>query len=262
MKKLFTLAITFALVLATQAQTADEVISKYLNAAGGRAKLESIKSLQYVQTIDITTPMGPIQITMTQIRVKNKLVRFNTSSELFGNAFSVVTDTSGWLKMPASQFTGSEEILQKLKPEEISSFKSLMNSEGFFPDLVNYAEQGYTAELAGENKVNGKLSYKVKLKKDKLETIYFIDKQTGFVNSVIYKGAAAAALTGMGNGMNGGGGKLDKLEITCNFSEYKDISGVKFPGKMVIETPMGTINSTIGFVTVNPTIDAKWYRAE
>jgi outer membrane lipoprotein-sorting protein len=269
MKKIFMLLAAF-IVVAAQAQTADEVINKYLSAAGGKEKLESIRSLQYIQTMNLNTPMGPMQITLTQIRVKDKLLRFNTTSELFGTAYMVVTDTSGWAKVTASEFTEGKDVVEKLKPEQVKAFKTQMNCEGFFPELVNYASKGFTAELAGESKVNGRLSYKVKLKnkqmednKEKIkgELLYYIDKETGLINSVVYKGSAAAAMTGMGGGMKDAG-KMEKFEITCNFSDYKEISGVKFPGKMKMEMPMGTIESTIGFVTVNPTIDAKMYRAE
>ena len=258
------------IAVTTQAQTADEVINKYFVAAGGKEKLESIKSLQYVQTMNLNTPVGPMQITLTQIRVKDKLIRFNTSSELFGTASMLVTDTSGWTKVSASDFTEGKEMLEKLKPEQVAAFKSQMNCEGFFPELVNYASKGFTAELAGESKVKGRPSYKVKLQnklmeesKDNVkgEMIYYIDKQTGLINSVVYKGSAAAAMTGMGTSMKGNG-RMEKFEITCNFSDYKDVSGVKFPGKMTMELPMGSVDATIGFVTVNPVIDAKMYRVE
>jgi len=258
------------ITFAAKAQTADEVINKYMAAAGGKDKLENITSLQYVQTMNVNTPMGPMQITLTQVRVKDKLIRFNTSSELFGSAYMLVTDTSGWTKVSASEFTEGKEMFEKLKPEQAAAFRSQMHCEGFFPDLVNYAAKGFTAEMSGESKVKGRPSYKVKLTNKQMEEskdnvkgeiIYYIDKENGLVNSVVYKGSAAAAMTGIGAGMKGRG-KMEKFEITCNFSSYKDVSGVKFPGKMTYELPMGSVEATIGFVTVNPVVDAKTYRAE
>lgn len=263
MKKIFVL-LAVAIAVSAQAQTADEVINKYLVAAGGKDKLEAIKSLQYVQTMNLNTQMGAMQITLTQIRVKDKLMRYNVSSDLFGSASVVATDTGGWIRVPQNAFV-EEEILQKMKPEELAAFKTQMSCEGFFPELVNYSQKGFTAEMTGESKVKGKLCYKIKLKNKQLENekvkgelVYYIDKQTNLVNSVIYKGSAAAAMTGMGNGVNGGG-KIEKLEITIYFGDYKEVSGVKFPGKMTLEMPMGSVESTIGFVTVNPVIDAKMY---
>jgi hypothetical protein len=262
MKKFFSVAVACVAFVALQAQTADEVINKYITAAGGKDKLEAINTLQYVRTINLNSPMGEIQITMTNIKVENKLSRTNTSSEFFGNAYSLFTDTSGWIMIPPNQFTGTEEIRQKLKPEEYKAMKSEMACEGYFPELVNYAAKGYTAEYVGEGKSNGKASYKIKLKKNKDERTYFIDKQTGLVNSMTVKGAAAVNMTGMGAMAPNGGGRADKMEVTLDFSDYKETAGVKFPGKLKIETPMGVIESTISFVTINQPVDAKWYRAD
>jgi hypothetical protein len=259
MKKLFTLAVVLIAVLSVKAQTADEVINKYFTAVGGKPKLEAINSLQYVQTMNLNTPMGAMEISITNIKVENKLFRINTTSELFGSAFSVVTDTSGWVLIPGNPMSGSEATLQKLKPEERKGMATQMACEGFFPELVNYAAKGYTAELAGEGKAGGKPCYKLKLKKDKDERTYFIDKQTGLINSMAIKGAAAAGMTGMGNS---GMGKADKMEITMDFSNYQEVSGVKFPGKMKIDTQMGAIESTITGIKVNQAVDAKWYRPQ
>ncbi len=261
MKRFFSVAVACVAFISLHAQTADEVINKYITAVGGKAKLEAINSLQYVRMINFSSPMGEVQITMTNIKVENKLSRTNVSSELFGNSFTLFTDTSGWIVIPPSQFTGTEEVRQKLKPEEYKAMKSEMTCEGYFPELVNYAAKGYKAEYLGEGKSNGKVSYKIRLKKDKDERTYFIDKQTNLVNSMTVKGPAAVAMTGLG-AMVPAGGRADKMELTLNFSDYKETAGVKFPGKLNIETPMGVIESTISFVTVNQPVDAKWYRAD
>jgi outer membrane lipoprotein-sorting protein len=259
MKKVLTLLMVLCSLLSANAQTADEVINKYLVAAGGKAKLEGIHSLQYVQTVNLNTPMGAMEINITNIKVESKLFRMNTTSEFFGSAFSVVTDTSGWVLIPGNPMSGSEATLQKLKPEERKALTSQMACDGFFPELVNYTAKGYTAEMLGETKSGGRVAYKLKLKKDKDERTYLVDKQTGLVNSMTIKGAAAANMTGMGSS---GMGRSDKMEITLSFSTYQDVSGVKFPGKMKIDTRMGVIESTITGVKVNQAVDAKWYKPQ
>lgn len=264
MKRILAFAIILLASVALKAQTADEVINKYITAVGGKDKLQSIKSLQYVQTMNLNTPMGAMEISLTNIKVDNKLFRMNTSSEMFGTSFTVVTDTSGWVLIPANPFTGSTEAtLQKLKPEERKSLMPQMACDGYFPELVNYSAKGYSAEFLGEGKASGRLSYKVKIKKDKDERIYMIDKQTGYVNSMTIKGASAAAMSGMGNSGMSGGGNADKFELTMNFSDYLDVSGIKFPGKLKIETPMmGTVESSITGIKVNQPVDAKWYKPQ
>jgi hypothetical protein len=259
MKKFFSLAVVFVVVLAANAQTANEVINKYLTAAGGKARLEAVNSLQYVQTMNLNTPMGALEISITNIKVEHKLFRMNTTSELFGTGFSVVTDTSGWVLIPGNPMSGSEAVLKKLQPEDRKALATQMACEGFFPELVNYAAKGYTAELAGEAKAGGKPCYKLRLKKDKEERLYLVDKQTGLVSAMTLKGAAAANMTGMGNS---GMGKADKMELTMTFSNYQEVAGVKFPGKMSFDLPMGTMESTITGIKVNQAVDAKWYRPQ
>lgn len=260
MKKLFVLAMMLVAVIA-KAQTAEDVINKYIAAAGGKEKLQSVKSLQYVQSAAFNTLIGPVDIKMDWIRVENKLFRVNTTSELFGTGFSLVTDTSGWVLIPANPFAeNSQEKLQKLKPEERQGLATQMACDGFFPELVDYSKKGYTAEYAGEAKVSGRAVYKIKLKKDKDDRIYMIDKQTGFVNAMTVKGAAAMAMSGMGN--TGMGGRSDKAEFTFNYSNYQDAGGIKVPGKVKLDLPMGTIESSITSVRVNQAVDAKWYKPQ
>jgi len=255
------LAFTLMFAIA-QAQTADEVVNKYLTAAGGKDKLAAVNSLQYTQKANLNTQFGAMEISMNFIRVDKKLFRINLSSELFGNSFTVVTDTSGWVLIPGNPMSGSEASLQKMKPEERTALGTQMSSDGFFPELVNYSAKGYTAELAGEGKANGKACYKLKLKKDKDERLYMMDKQTGLVVSMTMKGAAAIAMTGMGGTGMSRGGKADKAEFTFNYSDYKDVSGIKVPGKMKLDLPMGTIESTISDVKVNQSVDAKYYKPQ
>ncbi len=245
-----------------QAQTADEVVNKYLTAAGGKEKLAAVNSLQYTQKSNLNTQFGVMEISMNFVRVDKKLFRINVTSEMFGNSFTVVTDTSGWVYLPANPFSGSEATLQKMKTEERSALATQMASDGFFPELVNYSAKGYIAELAGEGKSNGKACYKLKLKKDKDERLYMIDKQTGLVVSMNIKGAAALSMTGMGATGMSRGGKADKAEFIFNYSDYKDVSGIKVPGKMKLDLPMGTFESTISDVKVNQAVDAKYYKPQ
>lgn len=261
MKQLLMLVFAFA-VIATKAQTADDIVNKYLTAAGGKDKLATVNSLQYTQKANFNTQIGTMEIAMNFIRVDKKLFRINVSSEMFGNSFTVVTDTSGWVYVPGNPFSGSEASLQKMKPEERTALATQMNSDGFFPELVNYATKGYTAELAGEGKSNGKACYKLKLKKDKDERLYMMDKQTGLVVSMTIKGAAALAMTGMGSTGMSRGGKAEKAEFTFNYSDYKDVSGIKVPGKMKLDLPMGSIESTITDVKVNQAVEAKYYKPQ
>jgi outer membrane lipoprotein-sorting protein len=261
MKQLMLLAFTLVFAFA-QAQTADEVVNKYLTAAGGKDKLETVTSLQYTQKANFNTQMGAMEISMNFIRVDKKLFRADLSSEMLGNSFTVVTDTSGWVYIPANPFSVSEATLQKMKPEDRTPLATQMTSDGFFPELVNYATKGYTAELSGEGKSNGKACHKLKLKKDADERLYMIDKQTGYVVSMTIKGAAALVMSGIGATGMVKGSRVEKAEFTFHYSDYKDVSGIKVPGKMKLDLPMGNIEFTITDVKVNQSVDAKYYQPQ
>jgi len=182
MKQILSLVITLCALTGLQAQTVDEVIAKYYAAAGGKEKLEAITSLQYVQAISIQSPQGNFDMNIVTIREKNKLFRTQMSNELMGESFAVVTDTATWVRKPANPFTNEEGGLEKIKAADMKGIAvAQLDCAGFFPELVNYGAKGYTAELTGSKKINGRDSYKVKLKKDKAKITYFIEKETGLV---------------------------------------------------------------------------------
>jgi len=66
MKTLKTLTLLFAAILcslSSSAQTADEIIGKYIQAVGGKDKLTKITSLYTESTVDIMGMLGTIKST-------------------------------------------------------------------------------------------------------------------------------------------------------------------------------------------------------
>jgi outer membrane lipoprotein-sorting protein len=252
---LFLFVAAFSFIAAT-AQTADEVINKYITAVGGKEKLESITSLQYVQAMSIPSPQGNFEMNIITIKEKGKLFRNQMSNDMIGESYALVTDTATWVRKPANPFTGEEGGLEKVKAEDLKGMNTVtqLDCAGFFPELMNYAAKGYTAEVTGDKKINGRDSYKLKLKKDKAETIFFIDKETGLVNSYTLKGDAVAAMGAMMGGA--------ASEISIDFDNYQEVKGVKIPGVMKITTMMGEMSIPIKDVKINEAVDAKWYKAE
>ncbi len=55
---------------------------------------------------------------------------------------------------------------------------------------------------------------------------------------------------------------MEKMEVTTDYKDYKDIDGIKFPTKLTIKTQMGDSESEITNIEVNKTIDPKWYKAQ
>jgi outer membrane lipoprotein-sorting protein len=264
--------LTFILVAAFStgafSQTADEVVSKFLEASGGKEKLSSINTLQYNQLIRFKSPMGEMEIPLKYYKEKNKLFRLETSLQLGPqtmNFYTVINDTSGYVMVPANPMFGSEGGLQKMSEKDRVQQLYQLDASGMFSALVNYAAKGYKVELLKDEKVNKEDAYKLKQTLSAgQEIIYFINKATNMVVRMDSKGAMAASMSGMGSMMSGmgGGGRMDKMEVSMLYSDYRDIDGLKFPTKVIIKSAMGDLESEISNIKVNKTIEPALYKAQ
>jgi outer membrane lipoprotein-sorting protein len=262
MKKVSLLVLLVSFVAASYAQTADDVINRFIKASGGKEKLNSIKTLQYKQVIRLAMPME-MEIPMRFYKDKNKLFRMETSMQLGPQSmdfFTVVSDTAAYVMMPANPLMGSEGGLQKLEEKERSSQVFQMDPAGYFGTLVDYASKGHKVELQKEEKVNDEACYKVKhTLRSGQEFTYLFSKATNLIVRMDLKGEMAASLTGMG--AMAGGAQMDKLEVSSIFSTYKDFDGIMFPTKLAIKGPLGNVESEISEIILNKAIDAKLYKA-
>src|SRR5690242_17295559 len=92
----FSLSFLSLVTLRVQAQTADEVIAKHLDAMGGKEKLQSLKSI-YMEGVAV---MGNgMEINSKSWKVKDKLYRQEISFGM-GNVVVIVTPTKGWSSNP------------------------------------------------------------------------------------------------------------------------------------------------------------------
>src|SRR5258705_6034181 len=78
---------------------------------------------------------------------------------------------------------------------------------------MDYKARGYTAELLGQETVEGANAYKMKLTtEDKKETTYYIDSKT----FLIIKSVAKREMMGQ------------EIEVETYFSDVKEFGGLKF----------------------------------
>jgi outer membrane lipoprotein-sorting protein len=244
-------------------QTADEVINKFIIASGGREKLNAVNTLQYSQTLTMTTPFGEFKIPMEFYKEKDKLFRVQSSMQFGGqsfNFFTLVTDTAGYVMLPAVPMMGSEGGLQKMTESERSSQLYQTDAAGLFSSLVDYAAKGNKIELLTGEKVNDEDCYKVKvILRNGPEMTYFISKATNLIVRTDAKGGAAANMGGLGALTNGIEAQAAKAEVSSLYSGYTDVKGIKFPTKMTIKNQMGDATSEIANIKINEPIDPKFY---
>lgn len=201
-------------------QTVEDIISKHIEALGGKEKLQSIHSI-YLEGVAIM--QNGAEIDSKTWRVKDKLYRQEIALPM-GNIVLIVTPQKGWSLSPRSG--GS---YAPMPDEQLKAMQSQLDPAGPF---VDYAAKGSKVELLGKDTVGGKECYKIKLTPASGQAItYSIDAQTYYVLRETRKGGGM-----MGGGGNGGarrGGNADG-EFNIDFGDYqKTADGYVFPYTIV-----------------------------
>jgi hypothetical protein len=233
-----------------QAQTVDDVINKYIDALGGKEKLQGIKSL-YQEGI---TVMGNgNELTIKTWKVQDKLMRREVDFGM-GSQTTIVTDKEGWRSNPRNG-----GAFEAIPAEQVQNQQSELNCVS---PLVNYAAKGSTAELVGKEAVNGVECYKIKLTPKTGGAItYFIDSKDWYVVK------ESRFVTNAGGGRPGGGGGGGNANSNANadgnfhvfYSNYqKTTDGYVFP----FSVNMGGQGSGLTFekIVANQPVDEKLYK--
>jgi outer membrane lipoprotein-sorting protein len=213
-----------------QAQTADDVINKYLDAIGGRDVLGKVKSLYMENEMSV---MGN-----TLSGTVNLLVGKGYKREMEANGQKIiqcVTDSSGWVLNP---MTGSTTA-QPMSKDEYNMNKDVLQIGA---PLINYAANGSKVELVGKETLDSSSVYKLKLTdKDNNETDFYIDANTYYLVKTTKTLEEA------------------DMDITTTFSNYQKTDiGYVMPFATTVSMSNGvTVNTTITKVVVNQEIDPK-----
>ena len=231
MKKLFISAALLLTTLASvTAQTADEVIDKYIDAIGGKAKWLSFNSLKVEGQIE---GQG-ISIPFTMQVINNKAFRMDM--EFQGTKIiKIVTPQAGW-SMNALQ---GQSALQPISQEDL---KTEVDDLDIQVQLIDYAQKGHKVEMLGKDEADGNEYFKVKLTtKAGNDKVYFIDTKT----YLPYK---------VENTMNVHGQEV-KAEV--KFLDYQTLeNGVK----LAFKQEMGPMMMVTKKITVNPVIDESIFK--
>ncbi len=227
------LLIAFSAVsLFSYAQTADEVIQKYVDAIGGKDKWTQIKSLKTDGHIEIQG----IQINFTQQAIHN--VGLRVDAEFQGQKIiDITTPSKGWSQNPF----GGRSSLEPISAEELQQKLDELDIQDEF---VDYAAKGSTVEFLGKDEEDGNEFYKIRLvTKTKNETVYFFDVNT----YLIYKEEKTVKQQGQ------------EIKLISKYLDYKTVPfGIKVPHKW---DQMGQI-FVIDKMDVNPVIDTKLFEGK
>ena len=191
--KLCLLSLTALFGAAVHAQTADEIITKHIDATGGKDKLAAINSIRLENTMNVMDN----DAASTTIVLNGK--GYRSESDFGGQKLiQVVTDKGGWAVNP---FGGSAE--PAAMPDD--QYKAGV-SQLFIVPFLNYAARGEKAELLGKEKVGNVDAYKLKLtSKDNVASTYYIDPATYYIVQTVRSADM--------------GGQM--VNVTTSFSDFK-----------------------------------------
>jgi len=234
MKKiLLSVSFVFSLVfLSTQlnAQTADEIIGKYITAIGGKDKWSQVKSMKVNGYIEVQG----IKINFTQQAVHETGVRVD--AEFQGQKIiDITTPTMGWSQNPF----GGKSTLQPISGEELQQKLDELDIQDEF---VDYATKGSSVEFIGKDEEDGNEFYKIKMvTKNKNETVYFFDVNT----FLIYKEEKTVKQQGQ------------EMKMVTKLLDYKTIPfGIKIPHK---SEQMGQV-LVMDVIQINTAIDENIFK--
>ncbi|HRI79892.1 MAG TPA: hypothetical protein PLR06_10195 [Cyclobacteriaceae bacterium] len=206
--KLKLLAISMLLLCFTaiQAQTADEILSKYFANTGGLDKWKALKS----RTIKGKVFFGQDFPMTTYEMTPNKQRR---EVDVMGSMIIQAFDgTTGWMVNPMQG--GKDPV--KLDDEQAKEMKN----EQFENDFIDYKKKGHEVTLEGTEDVDGIKCYKIKLVRNKnndqddaIELHYF--DVENFIPLVITRTVQAGPQKG--------------TEVKSYLSDYQEVNGLMFP---------------------------------
>jgi hypothetical protein len=161
-KFMFALAILALPTVCASAQTADDILAKYVKTIGGMEKIQSVKALRRTGKV---IAGGGFEIPIVEENKRPNLVRQDiTIQGLTGtNAY----DGKGGWKIAPWQGKKDAETMGE------GELKSIIDASDFDGPLVNYKQKGNKIEYVGMDEVEGTDTYKLKVTMANGEVRYY-----------------------------------------------------------------------------------------
>jgi outer membrane lipoprotein-sorting protein len=214
-KSLILVAFLFVVIQVFQAQTADDVINKYFESAGGLDKWKSLKSMK--MTGNLTMQMGEFQFTIyRKAPNKFKIVLNIQGQEIVPQAYD---GEIAWMINPFAGGNGPTRV-----PDD--QIQAVKDESEFEDPLIDYKTKGYEASFEGTAEVAGAQCNVVKMIRHKgiagqeMSSSYYFDTATNL--QIMLKQKSAQSM---------------QQEIEIYLSDYQELqNGLLMP--FVMDTQM------------------------
>ena len=230
MKKIKKLSLFVILLLSgaiLSAQTAEDVISKYLDAIGGKKTIAKIKTIVVEGTMEIEG-MGEAPMKTTTINGKGVKVEMDMMGSMIVNC---ITDEGGWAINPFMGSTAPEDIPE----EQYNTAKYQIDVGGPF---INYPDNGFKIEVVGKEAIGDVKAVRLKLTSpEEIVSEHFFDMDSGHLVRSIEDG--------------------DMGENISTYSDFREVDGFVSPFAMEISAAGGQayIYITVNKVELNTPLD-------
>jgi len=215
MKLIRTSAIAIVVMLVsvfTFAQTAEEIVTKHIEAVGGAAAWKKVNSIYYEGKM--TVQGAEINVTITALNGKGSRQNISVMGM---TGYQIVTPTAGWNFMPFQGQTTAEPMTA----DQLKESADDLDVQG---KLVDYKSKGHSVEYLGKDDVEGTECFKIKIttKAGNVETVFIDPKSYYIVRSVVKRtanGQESDVPTGLSNFQKLPEGIVVPFSITLPFGE-------------------------------------------
>ena len=206
------------------AETADEVVAKYVAARGGMEKIKAVKSVKMTGKMVMGGAMEAPLVRMKR-RPNDTRMEFVFQGMTGVQAFDG-TKEAAWSIMP---FQGKKE--PEVAPAEES--KMLAEDADFDGVLIDSKEKGNQIELVGKEQVEGADAFKLKVTRKNGDIDYvYIDAETGLQ----VKSEGKRVIRGT------------EVETETYLSDFKEVDGIPYAHTMSMGAKGGAENQRMKFV--------------
>ena len=219
------MAVLVSAIFTVSAQSADDIIAKYITAIGGAEKWSKVQSIKIEGQIE----MQGIAIPFVMQGVQMKGTRVD--AEFQGNKIiDITTPSKGWSQNPF----GGKATLSPITDDELNQKLDDLDIQDAF---IDYKSKGSVVEFLGKDEEDGNEYYKIKMTtKNGNEKTYFFDVQT----NLIYKIESVVKQQGQ------------EVKSAVKYLDYQTLD---FGIKMALKQDQGQMMMVNKKIIVNPTVD-------